>query len=178
MPAIGPMKINAVRAERGQAGIEASIVDVIQEAVIVTDLEGRVIFWNSFAETLYGWRRAEALGRDVLDLILPATSREKVSELMRGVLLGESWAGTLILQHRDGHEFAGQVSDAPVRDDRTTFGIICFSVAAQPEARTPPAGGSVEPPSENSLSWQLVVLTLVMATLATALSLIRLLHPG
>jgi PAS domain S-box-containing protein len=172
------MKINAVLAARGQAGIEAGIVDAIQEAVIATDLEGRIIFWNSFAETLYGWGRTEAVGRDVLDLILPATSREKASELMRRVLLGESWAGTLMLQHRDGHEFAGQVSDAPLRDDRTTFGIICFSVAAQPEAHPQPAGGSAEPQPENGLGWQLVVLTLVMATLATALSLIRLLHPG
>jgi len=40
-------------------------------AVIVTTVEGRVVFWNRGAEELFGYSRHDALGRAVADLIVP-----------------------------------------------------------------------------------------------------------
>jgi len=36
------------------------LLDAVQEAVIATDLMGRVLYWNRFAEKLYGWSAEEA----------------------------------------------------------------------------------------------------------------------
>ena len=47
------------------------LLDEVQEAVIATDLSGRVLYWNRFAETLYGWSAEEAVGRDVMELKAP-----------------------------------------------------------------------------------------------------------
>lgn len=44
--------------------IAAAVVDQSSDAIFVTDLERRVMTWNAGAERLFGWRRAEALGRD------------------------------------------------------------------------------------------------------------------
>ena len=45
-----------------RSSLEASLVDAVQQAVIATDLDGRVIFWNLYAGHLFGWTEQEALG--------------------------------------------------------------------------------------------------------------------
>ena len=40
-------------------------------AVIVIDVMGKIIDWNPRAEGLFGWTRAEALGRELVELIIP-----------------------------------------------------------------------------------------------------------
>jgi len=55
------------RAE-GQIAEQAALLDKAQDAILVRDMEGRVLFWNKGAERLYGWSREEAIGRHVCDL--------------------------------------------------------------------------------------------------------------
>src|SRR5215213_4151840 len=110
MPAVGPTRINAVRAARGQHGIEAGIVDVLQEAVIATDLDGHIIFWNAFAESLYGWSRSKVMGLRLIDLLGDGPSPNGATEILRRLRGGESWAGEITLHHRDGHAFQAKVS--------------------------------------------------------------------
>src|SRR5205085_2182330 len=43
----------------------ATTLNSIGDAVIVTDLEGRVVFVNPVAERLTGWKREEAQGRSL-----------------------------------------------------------------------------------------------------------------
>src|SRR4051812_18935729 len=65
----------------------ARLLDAVQEAVIATDLNGRVLYWNRFAETLYGWTAQEAIGRSVLELKAPQdaqTDAKNVMEILRG----------------------------------------------------------------------------------------------
>src|SRR5918992_634016 len=48
---------------------------------VATDLEGRITYWNHFAERLYGWPAAEALGRDILEVTPAETSAEQAVEI-------------------------------------------------------------------------------------------------
>ncbi len=52
-----------------QIAEQAALLDKTQDAIMVSDLEGKVLFWNKGAELMYGWTREEALGRVVRDLI-------------------------------------------------------------------------------------------------------------
>ncbi len=45
------------------------ILDLVQESVLVSDLDGRITQWNAASERLYGWSRTDALGRQVHDLL-------------------------------------------------------------------------------------------------------------
>ncbi len=45
--------------------LQAQLLDSVNQAVVATDLDGCIVFWNRFAEKLYGWTSEEALGRDV-----------------------------------------------------------------------------------------------------------------
>ena len=47
-------------AARSEVAFQAQLLDVVEQAVVATDPEGRVIYWNAFAEKLCGWTKAEA----------------------------------------------------------------------------------------------------------------------
>jgi PAS domain S-box-containing protein len=113
--------------------VQALLLDSVQEAVIATDLDGRVIFWNRFAEALYGWTADEAIGRTVLDLNVAPGTREDAETLMRKLRAGESWSGEFVLQRRNGTTFPAHVSDSPVHDPSgTLIGIVGISYDITP----------------------------------------------
>ena len=47
-----------------------------RDAVVVADLSGRVLDFNGAAETIFGYRRADALGRRMSDIIVPPHLRD------------------------------------------------------------------------------------------------------
>ncbi|GAA3381930.1 PAS domain S-box protein [Cryptosporangium minutisporangium] len=57
-------------AERMQA-----VLDCTHDAYVSMDAAGRVVAWNAAAELLFGFSAAEALGRPVTELIVPAQYR-------------------------------------------------------------------------------------------------------
>jgi PAS domain S-box-containing protein len=52
------------------------IIDSAQEAFVGMDAEGKIVEWNRQAERMFGWRRAEALGRPLADTIVPEQHRK------------------------------------------------------------------------------------------------------
>lgn len=74
-----------VEAEWMQANHLAKLGAVVQnltDAIVVQDMEGRIIAWNLGAEALYGWSEAEALEMNIRELI-PVPDREAALELVR-----------------------------------------------------------------------------------------------
>ena len=60
-------KLDSRRGE-DQVRFQARLLDSVHEAVIATDPSGIVLYWNRFAEGLYGWMAEEAVGRNILEL--------------------------------------------------------------------------------------------------------------
>lgn len=50
----------------------------IAEAVIVVDLDGKVLLWNMGAERMFGYSQEEAIGKSVVDLIIPPDQQDWV----------------------------------------------------------------------------------------------------
>jgi diguanylate cyclase (GGDEF)-like protein/PAS domain S-box-containing protein len=59
-----------VTEERRLAARLASIIASASDAFLGIDRRGRITEWNAAAERLFGWSRAEALGRAVTELII------------------------------------------------------------------------------------------------------------
>ncbi len=59
----------ALRTAEARARQQDALLDQASDAIVVRDLAGRVLFWNKGAEHLFGWPAAEAVGRDVRDLM-------------------------------------------------------------------------------------------------------------
>jgi PAS domain S-box-containing protein len=48
---------------------KTELLKLSREAVLVVDLSDKIVLWSDGAEQLYGWKRAEALGRSPLELL-------------------------------------------------------------------------------------------------------------
>ncbi|MGC3936172.1 ATP-binding protein [Roseobacter sp. EG26] len=62
---------------RFEAAISSSL-----DAVLIVDIHGKVVEFNGAAETVFGYSRAEALGSDMAELIVPEHMREMHSKGM------------------------------------------------------------------------------------------------
>ncbi len=80
----------------------ARLLDLANDAIIELDMADDTIqYWNQGAEKLYGWTRAEAIGKNIhslLKTVFPATLDESKAVLTRE----GCWEGDVILTRRDG----------------------------------------------------------------------------
>jgi len=58
------------------AGLGDALLNSASDAIIATDREGRITFWNPGAERVFGFTAAEAAGQS-LDLIIPENLRAR-----------------------------------------------------------------------------------------------------
>jgi diguanylate cyclase (GGDEF)-like protein/PAS domain S-box-containing protein len=93
----------------------------IGDAVVSTDLSGKVTYLNAVAEDLTGWSLKDAMGRplETVFQIIDATTRQPAHNPMAQAIQ-DNKAGTLIpncvLVRRDGTESAIEDSAAPIHD--------------------------------------------------------------
>ncbi len=80
---------------------QAAMLDVAQEAILVRELSGEILFWNRAAEQLYGWTFDEAVGK-VAQSLLGARFTVPLDGLVAELLAQGRWEGELIHRRRDG----------------------------------------------------------------------------
>ena len=102
------------------------LLDNLAQAVIATNLRGEVIFWNRHAETLYGWKSAEVVGRDIREILTTLNARAD-TEIMEAVARGKPWSGESIVTHRDGHRLPIYVTLSPIVRDGSVEGLVGIS---------------------------------------------------
>src|SRR5205085_1940962 len=81
------------RSAEESVRFQAHLLDTVEQAVIATDLEGHITYWNHFAERLYGWPAAEAVGRNVLEVTPEESEGAHAAEIMSKLAAGETWSG-------------------------------------------------------------------------------------
>jgi PAS domain-containing protein len=57
-------------------GQARAILDLAHSAFVSMDEEGRIVYWNIRAEEMFGFTRAEAVGRILADTVVPERFRE------------------------------------------------------------------------------------------------------
>ena len=116
------------RAEK-QISFQAHLLDAVDQAVIATDLNGTIVYWNSFAEGLYGWSAAEALGANILEITPASETREQAIEILTRLRGGKSWSGEFLVRRKDGSVFPAMVTDSPIVSEQgELIGVVGVSV--------------------------------------------------
>ena len=108
-------------------------LDSIGDAVMSTDVRGRVTYLNIVAESMTGWSREEAAGRPVDEVfrIVDASTREAAPNPMP-LAIGQNktvcLAPNCVLIRRDGSEAAIEDSTSPIHDrqGRVTGAVMVF----------------------------------------------------
>src|SRR5690606_19062325 len=73
---IGPAGGRRLEAMDIQAAIGPALLASASDAIVASDREGAVVFWNPGAERIFGFTAAEAIGQS-LDLIIPEPQRAR-----------------------------------------------------------------------------------------------------
>jgi len=92
---------------------QTKLINAVEEAVIATDPDGKVIFWNDYASKLYGWKMSEMKGKNLMKII-PDWEKNKTKFAMAAVRKSDSWSGEMQLLNKNGKVFTASVSDYPV----------------------------------------------------------------
>jgi PAS domain S-box-containing protein len=102
---------------------QAELLSLAHDAILVRDLESRVIFWNRGAENTYGWTAEEAIGRVTHELL---QTRFPVSQEAVDVALQEQgeWEGELTHITRKGTAIVVTSRQSLRRDERGAAAVI------------------------------------------------------
>ncbi|MEZ5098555.1 MAG: PAS domain S-box protein [Thermoleophilia bacterium] len=111
------------------------LLDTVQQAVIATDRDGLVTYWNRHAQTLYGWTADEVLGRQVASIVPSEESAEAARAIMAALDAGGMWEGDFEARRRDGTTFTAHVTDSPIVVDGEQVGIVGISMDVSEERR-------------------------------------------
>ncbi len=110
--------MNSVQQPLGEGDrARAHLVSSVLDAVLVLDAADRVVEFSAAAEELFGIDKADAVGHDLVELIVPAEVRESVRYCLSGGE-GEAPSGDELLGRRiempaqrgDGSEFRAELT--------------------------------------------------------------------
>ncbi|MEI6778616.1 MAG: PAS domain-containing protein [Chloroflexales bacterium] len=81
-------------------------LNVVSDAIFVTDARHQIVFWNRAAEQIYGWSHAEVVGRPITEVIrvVRYVSGESIASVLNTLMTTGSWRGEVIHHTRNGHE--------------------------------------------------------------------------
>jgi PAS domain S-box-containing protein len=96
-------RTEALRQSEAHHRERAELLELATEAIIVRDFQGAIRFWNSGAESLYGWRSDEILGSNLHQLLHTVFPVPR-SEVEQILLSSKAWEGNLTVHSRDGRE--------------------------------------------------------------------------
>lgn len=105
----------AEQSLRESEQLARNIIETSLDAFVQTDQHGTILYWNSRAEELFGWRREEALGRRSIDMIVAPAERDRVRDgvarfLAAGGQQSLKHRRELLMCRRDGKEFQAELS--------------------------------------------------------------------
>ncbi|HYX13749.1 MAG TPA: PAS domain S-box protein [Nostoc sp.] len=92
------------------------LLDVSSDAILVRNIHNQILFWNQGAERLYGWKTAEVVGNNVLQLLYKDISPQLEDAYLRVMNTGE-WRGELHQLTREGKVIIVESRWILIRDD-------------------------------------------------------------
>lgn len=101
---------------------QAQLLDLTSDAIIVRDPDDHITFWNRGAEELYGWKRAEALGK-IEHRLLRTEFPAPIDGIKQTLFRTGRWEGELVHTTRSGTQVS-VLSRWSTDPSEPTFGIL------------------------------------------------------
>ncbi|MEM2098350.1 MAG: PAS domain S-box protein [Candidatus Bathyarchaeia archaeon] len=101
--------------------VQARLLNAVGQAVVATDIAGKITYWNRAAEQLFGWKETEVLGHNIFDVTTAEETKEQAVKILEKISAGENWSGEFIGKRQDGALFSTIISMAPILDEKDEF---------------------------------------------------------
>jgi PAS domain S-box-containing protein len=105
------------KREEETRSLLAAIVSASDDAIVSKTLEGIILSWNQGAERLFGYSRAEAVGRSI-DLIIPPALRPEERQILQRIRQGDRIDHfETVRVTKDGRRLDISLTVSPLRDE-------------------------------------------------------------
>ncbi len=102
--------------ESPTAEILAKAIHFINECVIITDMEGKIVYTNDAFQKTYGYTATELLNQSA-SLLASLENPPNIEAIYQQTLI-DGWRGRVLNRHKAGEEFPVDVSTSVIRDER------------------------------------------------------------
>jgi PAS domain S-box-containing protein len=110
--------VTARRQADSEAHFRTALLDAIGEAVLAARPDGTMVYANPAAERLLGWRSAELMGQNGLEMLAVPEGAGEARRIHSTLLTRRRHTGDVTLTRRDGTHFPAHLTGAPVLDDQ------------------------------------------------------------
>lgn len=117
-----------------QVNFQVSILNQLDSSIIAADANRKIVYWNQYAEYLFGWTKEEALGRKTSELLLPKSGKLASETRYLDFAKKKHWEGEIIMRHREGTTFPVHVSAAVLTNEQgesVGYSLVCFDMTEQ-----------------------------------------------
>jgi PAS domain S-box-containing protein len=106
-----------------QIRFQARILAVVQQGVVATGKDGMILYWNQFAERMFGWTEDEVRGETLAKVTSFGASAVRHGLPAMGAVKG--WAGEVRAMRRNGTWFPAYLTCSPIwRTDGAVGGFV------------------------------------------------------
>ncbi len=96
---------------------QAELLDKATDAILVCDLNNRIVYWNESAGRIYGWTEAEAIGKDMIEILFHGKPPLQIQEMMKSVHERGEWIGEFQELTKDNKPLIVQCRATLIRDE-------------------------------------------------------------
>ena len=97
-------------------GVESRLLDRLRAGVLVTSLDGTVLYANPYCEVLYGRGPGELEGQNSAEFAAGPLDPSTISDIGRAMASGQSWEGEFRVRHKDGSIVSVHAVNSPLFD--------------------------------------------------------------
>ena len=109
--------ITARKQAEEQLHYQAAVLSNVNDAIIASDAQFRLTAWNAAAESLYGWKAEEVIGRNGLEIVRTEWPEGDADEMRRTIAETGLWRGEAAQMRKDGTRFPVEVSSIVLYDN-------------------------------------------------------------
>jgi len=99
----------------------ANLLDNIGQAVIMVDVNKKIIFWNSASEKIFGYTKNQALHQDLEPIIAGTNAKEETETITKWLNSKETVTTEYLAQRKDGSLVPVLINCSPIHDDKGAY---------------------------------------------------------
>ncbi|MBC7652138.1 MAG: PAS domain S-box protein [Deinococcales bacterium] len=103
----------------------SALIDLTNEAIVSTDDKFNILQWSKGAETLYGYKKEEVTGKNIINFVASKMEVATSTAIVKEIQTNGSWKGEVQQYHKNGNALDLDVAYSKVLNtDGTTKGYF------------------------------------------------------